>query len=397
MQASAQQGGVEVVYGPFQESLICKDDYVYIRSSGMARSGRSGRKRAVTSVDVAAAAGVSQATVARCFNTPEVVAPGTRQRIETAAERLGYVPNAIARSLKSQSTNIVGAVVPAVGEYWQNVVTSFSRRLTASGRQLLLFSFLNQADVDETLEAVAQYRLDGLILASATIAEAQLARMRQTGLSLVAFNHPDAAGIVPSVTVDNEAGAAELARHLAELGCGRVLFIGGVAAASTDRARFRGAARTLASAGATCNYMEAGAFTYQAGYNAADRVDQLDRLPDAIMVGGDEVAFGLLDGLRQHGITAPSDVLITGFDGLPQASWAGYDLTTLAQPTEQLAEHAVELAASRGDTAFDIAPPSVVVAGTLRRGRTTRRGDDVAVQPPSRSPRGCVTQPRAGN
>ena len=358
---------------------------------------RSGRGRPVTSVDVAAAAGVSQATVARCFTTPEVVAPATRQRIETAADQLGYVPNAIARSLKSQRTNIVGAVVPAVGEYWQNVVTCFSRCLTARGRQLLLFSFLDQADVDETLEAVAQYRLDGLILASATIAEAQLSRMTQTGLSLVAFNHPDATGIVPSVTVDNEAGSAELARHLADLGCTRVLYVGGVAAASTDRARFRGAARTLASSGATCNYMEAGAFTYEAGYKAADRVGQLDRLPHAIMVGGDEVAFGMLDGLRQYGITAPTDLLITGFDGLPQASWAGYDLTTLVQPAEQLAEHAVELAARGADTPSNVVTPSVVVAGTLRRGRTTRRGEEPSTQPQSRPGRGCGAQPRAGH
>ncbi len=357
---------------------------------------RSGRGRPVTSVDVAAAAGVSQATVARCFTTPNVVAPATRQRIEAAADQLGYVPNAIARSLKSQRTNIVGAVVPAVGEYWQNVVTCFSRCLTARGRQLLLFSFLDQADVDETLEAVAQYRLDGLILASANIAEAQLSRMTQTGLSLVAFNHPDAAGIVPSVTVDNEAGSAELARHLADLGCTRVLYVGGVAAASTDRARFRGAARTLASSGATCNYMEAGAFTYEAGYKAADRVSQLDRLPHAIMVGGDEVAFGMLDGLRQYGITAPTDLLITGFDGLPQASWAGYDLTTLVQPAEQLAEHAVELAARGADTPSNVVTPSVVVAGTLRRGRTTHRGEEPSAQPRSRPGRGCGARPRAG-
>lgn len=332
-------------------------------------------RRAATSVDVAAAAGVSQATVARCFSSPEVVAPDTRLKIEAAAERLGYVPNAIARSLKSQRTNIVGAVVPAVGEYWQNVVTYFSRRLTARGRQLLLFSFRDQAEVNETLAAVMQYRLDGLILASATIAEAHLSRMRQTGLSVVAFNHPDAAGIVPSVTVDNEAGAAELARHLADLGCASVLYVGGVAAASTDRARFRGAARTLGSTGVRCNYMEAGAFTYEAGYRAGERVGTLEELPDAIMVGSDEMAFGVLDGLRRYGLAAPADVLVTGFDGLPQASWAGYDLTTLVQPADQLAEHAVELAAdATADPVLD-EPPSVVVAGTLRRGLTTRKGD----------------------
>ena len=183
------------------------------------------------------------------------------------------------------------------------------------------------------------------------------------------------------MTVDNEAGSAELARHLADLGCTRVLYVGGLAAASTDRARFRGAARTLASAGVACNYMEAGAFTYEAGYTTADRIGRLDRLPDAIMVGADEVAFGVLDGLRRFGITAPDDLLVTGFDGLPQANWAGYDLTTLVQPADQLAERAVELAAGDDDPSDDAVPRSVVVAGTVRRGRTT--------SPSHEAPRGC--------
>ena len=161
------------------------------------------------------------------FSSPEKVSPATREKVHSAAERLGYVPNAIARSLKSQRTNIVGAVVPAYGEYWQNVLAEFSRQLAQRSHQLLLFSFAKPEDVDGALASVAQYRLDGVILASATIGQAQLGRMQSSALPSVAFNQPAAEGLVPSVSVDNEAGMAELAQHLVDMRVGTALYIGG--------------------------------------------------------------------------------------------------------------------------------------------------------------------------
>ena len=143
--------------------------------------GRVGRRQPVTSHDVAAEAGVSQATVTRVFSSPDLVAPDTQQRVRDAADRIGYVPNAIARSLKSQRTDIVGAVVPTQGEYWQSVLTSFSRRLAEKGKQLLLFSFADADHVVDALDAVGQYRLDGLVLASSTISQEHLVRMRRPG------------------------------------------------------------------------------------------------------------------------------------------------------------------------------------------------------------------------
>jgi len=154
-----------------------------------------------TSVDVANEAGVSQATVARTFSSPDLVSEATRTKVLAAADRLGYVPNAIARSLKSQRTNIIGAVVPTVGEYWQHVLTAFSRQLAERGLQLLLFSFSEPDRVAAALESVRQYRVDGLILASSRISQAQLAQTQMLGLPLVAFNQPAASGVVPSVCV----------------------------------------------------------------------------------------------------------------------------------------------------------------------------------------------------
>lgn len=341
--------------------------------SSVRPSPRPNRKE-VTSVDVAVVAGVSQSTVGRAFSSPEKVSPATRKKIQAVADQLGYVPNVIARSLKSQRTNIVGAVVPAFGEYWQSVLTSFSRQLAKKDHQLLLFSFAEPGDVDGVLASVAQYRLDGLILASATIAEAQLLRMRESDRPVVAFNHPAAAGIVPSVSVDNEAGMASLAMHLIDKGARRILYVGGVSSASTDQTRYRGALSTLRKHGAECTYLEAGEFTYEAGYKIAPRIAEMHATTDAVMVSSDEVAFGVSDGLQSAGIRVPDDLLLTGFDGLSQSAWAGFDLTTLVQATDVLVARAIEILLGEGRPS-DSGPGeiSVVVPGTIRYGKTTGR------------------------
>ena len=92
------------------------------------------------------------------------------------------------------------------------------------------------------------------------------------------------------------------------------------------------------------------------------------------MVAGDELAFGVIDGLAEAGIGVPDDILVTGFDGLPQSSWAGYDLTTLVQPTESLVERTLALL-GEGDTSTNPQPETTVVAGELRIGRSTRSTD----------------------
>jgi DNA-binding LacI/PurR family transcriptional regulator len=324
-------------------------------------------RRRVTSVDVAAEAGVSQATVARAFSSPDRVAPATRAKVEAAALRLGYTPNAIARSLKLQRTNIIGAAVPAYGEYWQHVLIAFSRQLAAHGKQLLLFSLPEEADTATIRSAVHQYRLDGIVFAPATITQKQLIQVFNDDVPTVAFNQPSAWDAVPTVAVDNEAGMREVARHLIDIGARSVQFVGGDPATSTDQLRYRGAALEWNDAGIACPYVAAGDFSYDTGYKISQHIVDADELPDVVMVAGDELAFGVIDGLNSAGLSVPDDILVTGFDGLPQASWAGYDLTTLVQPTDSLVERAIDALLDPHDRPRDYIP------GTLRIGRTTTR------------------------
>ncbi|MEM7095418.1 MAG: LacI family DNA-binding transcriptional regulator [Actinomycetota bacterium] len=330
---------------------------------GSSRAARASGN--VTSHDVATEAGVSQATVARVFSSPEKVADATRAKVLEAADRLGYVPNAIARSLKAQRTDIIGAIVPATGEYWQHVLTLFSGQLIDRGRQLLLFSFAEPDEVSAVIETVARYRLDGLIAASASLDISNLHAVERTEMPVVAFNQPAATGLLPSVTVDNELGMQDLADHVVARGAQSALFVGGVATTSTDQQRYRGAASRLGDHGVACPYVEAGAFTYEAGHKVAGHLADRD-LPDAVLVGSDEVAFGVIDGLRERGYEAPRDLFLTGFDGLPQARWAAYDLTTLEQPTALLVDHAISHLLDDATAVSD-----TVVPGTIRQGRTT--------------------------
>jgi len=324
----------------------------------------------VTSRDVAAEAGVSQRTVARVFASAEKVSPAAQEKVRAAAERLGYIPNAIAGSLRSDRTNIIGAVVPAKSEYWQSVVTAFSRRLADLGKQLLLFSFVDTDHVAEALKSVERYRLDGLVLASSTLRQEHLAQMDRPNQKVVVFNQPAAERVLPVVTVDNKAGARDLAEHVIAQGIRTAAFVGTVASASTDRLRYRGAATALAGRDIACPYFEAGAFTYDAGYKIATHFLVGDGLPHVIMAGNDEVALGLIDGLRLGGVDVPDSVMVTGFDGLPQAAWAGYDLTTLVQPLEVLVDEALAIILGETD---ESSCPVRVVPGTLRVGNTTRK------------------------
>ena len=295
------------------------------------------------------------------------MAPVTRKRVEAAAAELGYVPNAIARSLKSQRTNIIAAVVPSVGEYWQSVLTAFSKQLADRRQQLLLFSFSDPAQLEDVLTSLAQYRVDGVILASASIDAGRLARVGSQQLPLVAFNQPAASGLVPSVSVDNDLGMRRLAAHVVENGARRVAYIGGVAATPPTRPAIAvRRKRLLRLVSPVPTPSLAGGPTSMA--TAQRRLVELGELPDVMMVAGDELAFGVIDALEDRGVSVPTEVMVTGFDGLPQASWAGYDLTTLTQPVELLVEQAIALLLGPSKPE----PADIVVAGELRLGRTTK-------------------------
>lgn len=321
-----------------------------------------------TSFDVARRAGVSQSTVARVFGRPSLVSSITRARVIDAAESLGYVPSAIAGGMRSQRSGLVGVVVPSAGEYWQGVISEFARQVSESARQLLVTTFDDSDGVASAIRSISRYRLDGVVLASSSINLNEIVQLSQSNTPVVAFNQPAASGLVATVSVDNQHGSTLVAEHLLQRRVKSVVFVGGIAKASTDQLRYRGAVETFSAQGVSCKYVEAGAFSYEAGFKIGSDAADGNALPNVYMVAADEIAFGVLDGLRKRGVQVPRDVYVTGFDGVPQSFWEGYDLTTLVQPIKLMVSSVLRLLGSSQ------ARDAVITEGELRLGSSTSGG-----------------------
>ncbi len=322
--------------------------------------------RRVTSIDVAREAEVSQATVSRAFSAPHSVSEEKRQRVYAAAERLGYHPNAIARSLSSASSRIVGVVVPADSVYYEHMVTRMARHLAPLDYQVLLFEYEIGTDLGRVLRAVRSYQVDALVVSAMIIDPSAAASLQASGVPVLMFNYQGDEASLPSMSVDADDGMAQLARHLLDTGHNSIVFAGGPRSSHADRLRYRAAAEALAAGGVPCRYVETGEFTYDAGLATAARLLAAEPRPDAVMAASDAIAFGVIDGLRAAGVAVPGDVSVTGFDGLPQAAWKAYDLTTVEQPVDELVGRASRwiLSALGGDEPVPLAERTM--PGVLR-------------------------------
>ena len=305
--------------------------------------------RRVTSYDVAVAAGVAQSTVSRCFRADSEMSAGTRARIQAVAAQLGYVPNALARSLITRRSNLVAVIVtdftlranPAI-------VGGIGRALAETGKHLLLFAV--DADRPEAAHEAAQaaqtYPLDGLMVAS-TLAEDHIRPFLQRGVPVVFFNRPVTLAQVDRVATDHDAAAKLVAHRLYAAGHRRFVCLGGPADWPVNRERTSGFLTALGGEDVT---VLASGPDYASGRIAF--LEHVGRAgaPDAVFCVTDPLAFGVLDACRfELGLVAPRDLSVVGFDDVAEAAHQGYDLTTIRQPIDQLASAAIDMLGRRLD------------------------------------------------
>lgn len=303
----------------------------------MTTSPRAGRANLES---VAAAAGVSRATVSRVVNGWASVAPELRARVEQAVAELGYVPNQAARSLVTQRADAVALVAaepdPRVfgDPFFSGIVRGVSTELMSAGVQVVLL----MAQTVEELSRIERYLrtapLDGVLLVSEHSAYDPLpAAMVQARVPLVIGGRPMQPGLaVPSVDNDNVGGARLATQHLLNRGCRRVGTVAGPADMAAGVDRLAGV-RLAVGGDLPAGRVEHGDFT-QAGGEAATR-RLLERVPDldGLFVASDLMALGALRALRQAGRRVPDDVAVVGFDDIPLAAAADPSLTTARQQT----------------------------------------------------------------
>ena len=291
--------------------------------------------------DVAAAAGVSTATVSRVLNRPQAVREALRSRVTAAIAQLGYVPHAGARALKLQRSGTVGAVFPTIDNaIFAQAIAALQQRLAEGGLQLLIAT--SGYDVEtEARQAVnlVTRGADALVLCGLGQSPALLQFLRGRDFPTVhAMVWPAPAGTV-CVGFDNARAIGQAVRYLLDLGHRRIGMLAGLAL-HNDRAaaRIAGVRQALKQAGLKLPAQH----LVERPYGLAEARDGLRQLmatqpaPTAIVCGNDVLAFGALLEAHKLGIAVPQQLSIIGFDDLEMARHIRPALTTLHVPTPLL-------------------------------------------------------------
>ena len=303
--------------------------------------------KALTSFDVARLAGVSQSAVSRTFTPGASVSELTQRKVLEAARRLGYRPNAHARSLITKRSRIIGLVLSYLENLFYPVaLQKLAQRLQRDGYHVLLF-VSDGDDADELVAQILQYHVDGIILAATTLSSGLARECASASIPVVLFNRvvADSKSALSSVRSDNVEGGRLVADYLIQTKHQRIAYIAGSEETSTNLERERGFRERLEESGMRIWARGVGNYDFDQARLAVKKMCvKGQEMPDAIFVASDHMAFGVMDTLRSElGLRVPQDVSVIGFDNVPQAAWDSYQLTTVEQPVEAMVEATVNL------------------------------------------------------
>lgn len=333
------------------------------------------RPRPATIIDVARAAGVAVGTVSRYINGLPI-RDGNRARIAQVIEELGYRRNSAAASIKTNTTHIVGLLVPAVDEFHAALLDQLSRYMRQTGRAVLCYCHDTQpTSFMEGLEFFAGHRVDAVVMDGNERLRDRIAPYVAEGM-LIALYDNDLPGLYADrVFVENRIASKRLVDHVLDLGHERVGIIHGNLVDSVARDRLEGYRDALAVHGIAedPDLVVDGRWHEHRGYDAMAELMALPNPPTAVFGANYNMSIGALRLLRERNVSIPDEMSFVSFDDVPAFTVHSPGITAVRQPVERMAESIVSLLSERLGSGETLGKRTVRIDADITLRGSTRR------------------------
>ena len=318
--------------------------------------------------DVAAHAGVSVATVSHAINKTRYVTPELRDRVQQAMRELDYEPNLVARSLRSNKTNLIALIIPDItNPYFPEVARGAQDAINA--RDYVAVMCNTDRDIEQErrfLHMLWRQRVEGIILNAAGVTAADLLPLQDGGLRIVLLGHQIDHPAFDKVMIDDQRAAHDLVSYLGAQGHRRIAHLGG-SRPNSGWLRHKGYRQALEEfdIGPDANLSVECPWTKKGGYEAMASLLERRPLPTAVFAANDLMAMGAIRAIQEAGLGVPDDIAVAGFDNIDESASTKPTLTTVNQPKYDMGKKLAELLLQRLCSEAPAEPRCVVLPYSL--------------------------------
>ena len=306
----------------------------------------------VTIRDLAEKLNLSITTVSRALDGYDDVSEGTRKRVIEAAREMGYEPSYAARLLRRKRTDAIGYILPTTSPrfsdpFYVNFLTGLCDEAATQELDLMITSGPpnSEQEKEQYRRWVMSRRVDGVILNRTRVDDWRISYLKENNIPFVTLGKNGSQSRFPYIDIDDTAGVKQLVTHLVRKGHQRIAFIGTSPDLVIHLDRFKGYQFGLEEAQIplSTDYVEHGDLTETSGYEAALRLLALPNPPTAILGINDLTALGILHAAKEKGLYVGTELAIAGYDGIKETEYTNPPLTTIDQPTYDIAREMVRI------------------------------------------------------
>ena len=299
--------------------------------------------------DIAKEAGVSIATVSFIVNGKDQhISEATRQRVKDVMKKYNYIPNAMAGSLVTRRTGIIGLVLPDItNPFFPGIARGAEDRANEEGYSIIFCNTDDKIEVEEKyIESLTSKMVDGIIIAHSSNSEEMGEILERTQIPVILIDRDfDSKNILGKVLVNNKQGAYEAVCHMVEKGYKKIAYLSGSLKTQTAMDRLEGYKEALLAKNLPVeeHLIKYGEYRVEWGRKGIEELLTEKQDFDAVFCGNDLIAIGAMKELLKHGYRVPEDKGVMGFDDIYMSQMVEPELTTVKQPNYEMGYQAVDI------------------------------------------------------